>query len=211
MNQALEIETVVIKLKDGGLPEAETRRLAEAARACKVVAFPTDTVYGMGSNGLVKAAARKIYQIKGRPSTRPLPVLVSSVQEAKRWAQWTPAAEVLARKFWPGALTMVSKPTEEGKLLIFAEYKTVAIRLPGPEWLRTLIAASQVPWVSTSANLSGEAALSEGSEVVRLLSGKANYVIDGGKTAGRESTVVDASGSPVRVLRGGWHFPGTNF
>ncbi|MBI5629811.1 MAG: threonylcarbamoyl-AMP synthase [Elusimicrobia bacterium] len=194
----------IIRLKPGEelSPEA-VHLLAEAAKACKIIAFPTDTVYGLGSTGLVKAAARRIYQIKGRSSLKPLPILVSSAQEARRWVEWTPAAEALSRKFWPGALTLALRPTQEGRLLTFAEYPTVAIRVPGHPLLLKLLEASAIPWVSTSANLSGSPALTEGAEVARQFQGLADFIIDAGPVPGRESTMVDAGNTAPRILRQG--------
>lgn len=196
--------SVIIRLEPGSeLPEEEVRRLAGAVRSCKVLAFPTDTVYGLGSTGLVKAAWRRIYQIKGRPSLKPLPILVHSREAASRWVEWTPAGEALARRFWPGALTLVLKPTAEGRLLSFAEYQTLAIRVPGHPGLLKLIEASGVPWASTSANLSGLPPLADGEAVARQFDGRADFILCAGPAPGTESTLVDASSGPVRVLREG--------
>lgn len=196
--------SVVIKLKPGEfLPPETLKAVASAAKACKIVAFPTDTVYGLGSTGLIKAAARRIYQIKERPTLKPLPVLVADASAAKRWVEWTPQAELLAGRFWPGALTLVLKPTQEGRLLTFAEYQTVAVRVPKHPALQQLIEASGVPWVSTSANRSGAPALNDGAEVVRQFESLVDFLIDAGQTPGAESTLVDATQTPVRVLREG--------
>lgn len=185
------------------LPLEALRKAAEGARGCKIVAFPTDTVYGIGSTGLIKAAARRIYQIKDRPTLKPLPILVSSTQEARRWVQWTPAAEALAARFWPGTLTLVLKPTPEGRLLTFAEYATVAIRVPDHPVALKLLEESGVPWATTSANKSGSPSLSDGAAVVKAFDGLVDFIVDGGRVSGLESTLVDASQSPVRVLREG--------
>jgi L-threonylcarbamoyladenylate synthase len=197
----IKAKTIVLK---SPLSAEDVKRAGEAAKACKIVAFPTDTVYGLGSTGLVKAAARKIYQIKGRPSTKPLPILVDSKESALKWVEWTPAAEALAAKFWPGALTLVLKPTQEGRLLTFAEYQTVAIRVPAHEELRAIIAASGVPWCSTSANLSDAPSAKTGADTIAQFDGVVDLIVDGGPAAGGvESTVVDATALPVRVLREG--------
>ncbi len=197
-------KTVVLKLgADGKLAPEQTQQVAKAAKSCKVVAFPTDTVYGLGSTGLIKAAARRIYQIKQRPTLKPLPIFVASLAAAKRWAAFSPAADLLARKFWPGALTLVLKPTEEGRLLTFAEYQTVAIRVPNQPALLELLAASDVPWVQTSANRSGAPSLNDADAVLREFDGLVDYVIDGGATPAVESTLVDATQLPVRVVREG--------
>lgn len=196
--------TEIIKVPNNeALPEAAVRSLSAAAKSCKIVAFPTDTVYGVGSTGLIKAAARRIYQIKLRSTLKPLPVLIKSAAAAKRWVLWTPEAELLAKKFWPGALTLVLRPTEEGRLLTFGEYQTVAIRVPAHPVILSLLEASDIPWVSTSANLSGQPAITDGAELIKQFVGHVDYIIDAGTVAGTESTLVDASQTPVRVLREG--------
>lgn len=193
----------VIKVSGGALAPADAQAAADAAKACRIVAFPTDTVYGIGSTGLVKAASRRIYQIKQRPSLKPLPVLVHSLSAARRWVEFTPQAESLARRFWPGALTLVLKPTQEGRLLTFPEYQTVAIRVPACPPLLQVIELSGIPWVSTSANMSGEPSLADAGSVARELGDQVDVIIDGGAAPGVESTIVDATSSPVRVLREG--------
>ncbi|MBI3547923.1 MAG: threonylcarbamoyl-AMP synthase [Elusimicrobia bacterium] len=187
---------------DGTLPPEALQELAAAAKACKIIAFPTDTVYGIGSTGLVKAALRRIYQIKARDAMKPLPILVKSKDEAKRWVEWTPAAEALAAKYWPGALTLVLKPTKEGRLLTFQEFPTLGIRVPAHPSIQALLAAADVPFASTSANLAGEPTLTTAADIERVLGAKIDYIIDAGPSAGRESTVVDATAAP-RVLREG--------
>src|SRR3989344_5228212 len=97
---------VVSAASDGSLAPGDVADLAAAVNACKIVAFPTDTVYGFGTTGLIKAGQRRIYQIKGRDAMKALPILVESVEEARRWVEWTPTADALARKFWPGPLTL---------------------------------------------------------------------------------------------------------
>jgi L-threonylcarbamoyladenylate synthase len=194
----------IIKLAPGEpLPPETLKRVAAAAKGCKLVAFPTDTFYGIGSTGLIKAAARRIYQVKERSMLKPLPILMESAAAAKKWVEWTPAADLLAARFWPGALTLVLRPTAEGRLLTFAEYQTVAIRVPNHPLLLKLLESSGVPWVSTSANISGSPALKEGAEVARQFADLVDYIIDAGATAGIESSLVDASTLPVRILREG--------
>ena len=194
----------IIRVKEGeALPEEALREAAAAAKACKIVVFPTDTVYGIGSTGLIKAAARRIYEIKRRDSMKPLPILVHSTEEARRWVQWSPAAETLARTFWPGPLTLVLRPTKEGRLLTLPEFPTLAIRVPANPVALVLLSASGVPWASSSANLSGCPAIKDGAQAVEVFSDSADYVIDAGRVGDSESSVVDASGEKVFVLREG--------
>lgn len=195
--------TNIIKLENGALDEERLKAVASAAKGSKIVAFPTDTVYGFGSTGLIKAAARRIYQIKERPNIKPLAVFVHSIEAAKKWVEWTPLAEELAKKHWPGPLMLVLKHTKDGQLLTFPEYKTIAIRVPNHPVLLKLIELSGVPWVQTSANRSGQPSLNDGAEVVKSFDGAVDYILDGGTTPGLESTVVDATGDKPVVLRQG--------
>jgi L-threonylcarbamoyladenylate synthase len=200
----LPIKTTIVRVPPGAeLPEDALKKIASAAKGCKIIAFPTDTVYGLGSTGLVKAASRRIYQIKQRSNLKPLPILVHSTAAAARWVQMTPAADLLSNKFWPGGLTLVLRPTQEGRLLTFPEYQTLAIRVPNHPLLLKLIETSGVPWVSTSANISGSPALTDGPPVIAQFEGIVDTIIDAGPAGGVESTIVDATGTPVRVLREG--------
>ena len=195
---------VIIRLKAGELPPPETlAELAQAAKSCKILAFPTDTVYGLGSTALIKAAGRRIYQIKGRPSAKPLPSFVKSAEAAKRWVEWTPLADALAKKFWPGMLTLVLRPTKEGRLLTFGEYQTVAVRVPNHPLLLKLLELSDVPWAQTSANVSGSPALTDGEAVAEQFKDLVDYVVAVGAAPGAESTVVDATEAAPRILREG--------
>lgn len=196
--------TEIMRLGPGeGLSEAGLQKVAKAAAGCKIVVFPTDTVYGLGSTALIKAATRRIYQIKARSSLKPLPVLLPAISDVGRWAQWTPQAEVLADKFWPGALTLVLRPTAEGRLLTFAEYPTLAVRVPAHPVAAALLKVSGVPWVVTSANISGEPAIIDGEAAIRQFDDRVDFIVTQGRVSGAESTVVDATAPAVRVLREG--------
>ncbi|MFH1726681.1 MAG: L-threonylcarbamoyladenylate synthase [Elusimicrobiota bacterium] len=198
--------TRIIRLAPGETlaPEA-LAEVARAAAAGRIVVFPTDTVYGIGTTALSGSGSRRIYRIKNRDSRKPLPILVHSKEEARRWVEWTPWAEVLAERFWPGALTLALRPTPEGRRLMpgLPELPTLAVRMPAHPVTLSLLSTAGVPWASTSANRSGTPALTEGSEAVEAFSGAADYIVAAGSTGGAESSVVDASGSNVRVLREG--------
>ncbi len=180
--------------------------LGEAARAAaagRLVVFPTDTVYGVGTNGLLPEAVERIYAAKGRDARKPLPILIKSAVEARRWVTFTPAAEALARAFWPGPLTLVLRPTEEGLRLVLPGFKTLAVRVPAHETSLALLAASGVPWATTSANRSGEPAAADAAAASAALGDAVDWVVDAGRCGGMESSVVDATGDVVRVLREG--------
>lgn len=169
------------------LTPAQKSEVADAARAGRIIVFPTDTVYGVGSAHA--SAERKIYELKGRPANKALPILHANLESVKNsGVKWTALAQQLAEKFWPGALTMV---LQQGG-------HTVAVRIPNHEGLLELIALTGRPWLSTSANVSGQPA---SRDVVDLPG--ADIVIDGGRTLGTESTIVDAMGDRPVILRQG--------
>lgn len=198
----------VIKLYDGGneageISAADAAKAGAAGKGCRIVAFPTESSYALGSTGLIKAATRRLLQVKERSTLKPLTVLVHSTEKALTWVQWTPLAAALAAKFWPGPLVLLLKPTQSGRLLTFLEYPTVAIRVPAHPAARAMIEASDVPWVSTSANKSGRPSLVDAAAVLDELGTEIDILIDGGTAPSGEPTIVDASGDKIRILRQG--------
>ena len=188
---------------DGSLSPDDAARLGAAAKGCKIVAFPTETAYALGSTGLIKAATRRLLQVKERSTLKPLTVLVASAEEAKKWVEWTPLADALAAGLWPGPVALLLKPTAQGRLLTFPEYPTVAIRVPSHPAARALVAASGVPWVTTSANKSGRPPLTEAAGVASELGAEIDFLVDGGTAPAGEPTVVDATGDAPRIVRQG--------
>lgn len=188
---------------DGNLSAADAQKAGLAGKGCKTVAFPTESGYALGSTGLIKAATRRLLQIKERSTLKPLPVMVHSIEEAKKWVEWTPLAERLSTKLWPGAVALLLKPTAQGRLLTFPEYPTVAIRVPSHPAARAMIAASGVPWVYTSANKSGSAPFADFASMNAALGAELDFVVDGGATASGEATIVDATGEKPRVTKAG--------
>ncbi|MEK7388261.1 MAG: L-threonylcarbamoyladenylate synthase [Elusimicrobiota bacterium] len=193
----------IIELDSSGtLREADAQKAAAAGKSCRVVAFPTESSYAIGSTGLIKAATRRILQIKERSTLKPLAVLVDSTVAAKTWVEWTPLAQALATRFWPGPLLLLLKPTAQGRLLTFPEYPVVAIRVPDHPAARAMIKASGIPWVYSSANKSGQSAHNDAGAVEAELGAELDLVIRGKADAG-EPTVVDATGEKPRVLKVG--------
>lgn len=194
----------IIKIPKGSKPSpSDLDEIAQAIRACKLAAFPTDTVYGLGTNGLIKAGVRRIYVVKGRDAVKALPILVKSIDEAKKWVEWTDTAERLARRYWPGPLTLVLRPTKEGRRLTFQEYQTLAIRVPAHPVTLALLEAADVPMASSSANISGEPSPKTGEAVIASMGNVLDYVLDAGEVDGIDSSVVDATEAAPRVLREG--------
>lgn len=184
--------------------------LAEAAallRAGRLVAFPTETVYGLGANALDEAAVRRIYEAKGRPAFNPIIVHVASADTARALAaEWTAAADALARAFWPGPLTLVVRRAPAIPDIVTAGGDTVGVRVPAHPVALALLREAAIPVAAPSANLSMQVSPTSARHVQRALGGgdRVDLLIDGGETrVGIESTVVDTTGGVPRVLRPG--------
>ncbi|HEU4641886.1 MAG TPA: L-threonylcarbamoyladenylate synthase [Gemmatimonadaceae bacterium] len=186
----------------------EPERIARAAsvlRAGGLVAFPTETVYGLGANALDADAVRRIYQAKGRPGYNPLIAHVADEEGARRLAsRWPPLAARLAEAFWPGPLTLVVPRRPEVPDVVTAGLDTVAVRAPSHPVARALITAAGVPVAAPSANRFTELSPTLARHVERSLGGRVDLIVDGGPTTvGIESTVVDVSGDAPLLLRPG--------
>lgn len=191
---------------DAHAPDAEIiARAAELLRAGKLVAFPTETVYGLGANALDPAAIERIYVAKGRPSYNPLIVHVASADGAHAVAaNWPERAELLASAFWPGPLTIVLPKRPEVPDGVTAGLGSVAVRVPSHPVALALIAAAGVPVAAPSANRSMMLSPTSAQHVVTSLDGAVDMILDGGATTvGIESTVVDLTTEKPRLLRPG--------
>jgi L-threonylcarbamoyladenylate synthase len=177
---------------------------AEIIRSGGLVAFPTETVYGLGANALDAAAVQKIFEMKGRPETSPLIVHVASVEMARKIvAEWPPQAEELARQWWPGPLTIVLRKQDSCPVNVTAGLPTVGIRMPNHPIALELIKEAGVPIAAPSANrFTGLSPTS--AEHVRAVFGNMLPVLDGGPcTVGIESTVVAIENGQLKLLRPG--------
>ncbi|MGN0374144.1 MAG: L-threonylcarbamoyladenylate synthase [Butyrivibrio sp.] len=171
-----------------------------------LVAFPTETVYGLGGNAFDKAAASKIYEAKGRPSDNPLIVHISEIEDLEQVGEEVPdKAYILAKRFWPGPLTIIIKKNDRVPLSVTGGLDTVAVRLPSHPVARELIAESGTFIAAPSANLSGRPSPTSGEHVIEDLNGRIDMIIDGGFIdIGLESTIVDLSEDIPVVLRPGY-------
>jgi L-threonylcarbamoyladenylate synthase len=176
-------------------------RAAALIRAGKLVAFPTETVYGLGANAFDRAAVERIFTAKGRPHTSPLIVHVDSIEMARSLAAcWPPAAETLARRYWPGPLTLVVPKRPEIPDIVTAGLPTVGLRMPAHPLALELIRAAGVPIAGPSANRFTELSPTTAGHVPESL---ADYVLDGGPArVGIESTVLSLVDAPL-LLRPG--------
>lgn len=173
-------------------------------RAGELVAFPTETVYGLGGNALNAEAAAKIYQTKGRPSDNPLIVHIAEEADAEPLAEVTPLARELMAAFWPGPLTMVLPAKSILPHATTGGLNTVGLRMPAHTAALKLIKAAGVPIAAPSANISGRPSPTSADHVWHDMAGKIPLIIDGGDAAaGLESTVLDLSSEVPAILRPG--------
>jgi L-threonylcarbamoyladenylate synthase len=174
-------------------------------QAGEVVAFPTDTVYGVGAPATDAAAVARLYTVKGRPEDRAIPVLIAAVADLPRVTRGVPAVvEHLAGRFWPGGLTLVLPADPSLPAALTAGGTTVAVRCPAHPTPLALIHALGAPLAATSANLSGQPAPTTAAEVARQLAGRLPLILDGGVCpVGVPSTLVDLTTDPPRLLRAG--------
>jgi L-threonylcarbamoyladenylate synthase len=169
-----------------------------------LVAFPTDTVYGLGASSGIPLAVERIYQVKQRPQNLALPLLLAEPSQISEVASYvSPVAWLLIRKFLPGALTIVLPSSKSVSRIITGGGKTIAVRIPAHPLAIALIRGVGMPIVGTSANLSGWPSALTTDEVRSQFGDKIDLVIDGGRCPGRESTIVDVTGKVPRVLREG--------
>lgn len=191
---------------DPGHPEpAVIKAAAEVIRAGGTVAFPTETVYGLGANALDPEAVKKIFQAKGRPRGNPLIVHVAAIRQARELvANWPLAADVLARKLWPGPLTVILPRAPVIPDEVTSGLSNVALRVPAHPIALALIEASETPLAAPSANLSGRPSPTQAAHVWTDLAGKIDLILDGGPAdLGVESTILDLSGPCPVLLRPG--------
>lgn len=181
-------------------------RAASLLRAGQLVAFPTETVYGLGGDATSDLAVARIFDAKGRPRFNPLIVHLPSLAAAEDYAVFSPAARALAAAFWPGPLTLVLPLKEPSRLspLVTAGLATVAIRIPAHPVAQALLAAYGGPLAAPSANPSGRVSPTRASHVIDGLAGRIAAVIDGGPCAvGVESTIVALDPAPAILRPGG--------
>ncbi|MDP2943579.1 MAG: L-threonylcarbamoyladenylate synthase [Candidatus Omnitrophota bacterium] len=190
------MRTILLRLNPVKPQSGMIKIAASVLRNGGLVAFPTETVYGLGANLLNKEAVGKIYRIKKRPKNKPLTVHIADIKAVKKMVGKIPSgAKRLAERFWPGPLTLVLKDKRGRK---------TGFRMPDNRIAFLLIKKAGVPIVAPSANISGNRPPKSAKEVLRDLDGKIDMVLDGGKTrVGIESTVVDMSGKNFKVLREG--------
>ena len=190
-----KLETKIIKVNASNIDI-----ISEAAEIIKngdLVAFPTETVYGLGADGFNEEARQKIYEVKGRPTNKPLSLLVSSRKMIEKIAIISSIAEKLIDKFMPGPLTLILKSRNKNN-------STIGVRMPDNAITLKLIELSNCPIAAPSANPSGQPPPTTAQEVLKSFEGKIPLILDGGVCKfGMSSTIVDVSGNELKILRDG--------
>ena len=178
---------------------------ADAIKSGGLVAVPTETVYGLAGNGLDERAVREIYEVKGRPAVKPLSLMVPGAEAMELYCEPVPeAARALAKRFWPGPLTIVLRSKDIVPDIVRAGGSTVGLRCPDHPLTLEALRLSGLPFAAPSANPSGAPSPRTAEEVLAYFDGKIDGVIDGGPCGiGRESTIIDMSARPFRILRQG--------
>ncbi|MBY5987364.1 L-threonylcarbamoyladenylate synthase [Roseovarius atlanticus] len=179
---------------------------AEVWRAGGLVAFPTETVYGLGADARDDIAVARIFEAKGRPRFNPLIVHVPDAEAAKALVEWSDAAEILASAFWPGAMTLVLPIRADAGLspLVTADLPTLAVRVPAHPVAQDVLRAFGGPVAAPSANPSGRISPTEAAHVTAGLSGRIEAIIEGGSCdVGLESTILGLAAAPTLLRPGG--------
>lgn len=199
------MQTKTLRINPKNPSISQIRQAAKIIKSGGVVAFPTETVYGLGANALDSKSVRKIFAAKGRPSDNPLIVHISDIAEVGILADNIPnTAYDLMERFWPGPLTIVLKKSKIVPKIVTGGLDTVAIRMPKNKIAQGLIREADVPIAAPSANVAGRPSPTTAKHVKEDLSGKISLIIDGGPTKiGIESTVVDLSKKTPMLLRPG--------
>ena len=195
------MKTLILPANEAGTAQVA----AELIKKGELVALPTETVYGLGADGLNPEAVAKIFEAKGRPQDNPLILHLSEAREMESYCHSIPeAAYKLAESFWPGPLTMVLPAKDNVPKCTTAGLPTVAVRCPDCAITREIIALSGCPIAAPSANISGKPSTTTAQHVFHDHQGKIPAIVDGGAcTVGVESTIVDLTEQPARLLRPG--------
>lgn len=198
------MQTQIFKLDPEKINKGDLELCASLLKKGGLVAFPTETVYGLGALATDENAAKKIYEAKGRPSDNPLIIHIADPKDAERYAYASPLYYKLAEAFMPGPLTVIMPKKDIIPSAVTGGLDTVAVRCPSHPIARSLIKAAKDAIAAPSANLSGSPSPTEGSHVIKDMNGRIDAIIDGGSAEiGLESTIVKIDGNSLTLLRPG--------
>ncbi len=200
------MQTKILKIDSADAGKTDMQEAAALIRAGELVAFPTETVYGLGADALRPEASRKIYEAKGRPSDNPLIVHIAEFEDLVSIAREVPRqARLLADAFWPGPLTMIVWKNDRVPYETTGGMETVAVRMPDHPVALRLIRESGCLVAAPSANISGRPSPTEAAHVARDMDGRIPMILDGGAVGiGIESTIIDLTEETPMILRPGY-------
>ena len=203
-SEVILLQTEYIKIIDPLLQEDDLAHAADILNHGGLVVFPTETVYGLGGNGLEDTAAKKIYTAKGRPSDNPLIIHIANPADAERYAVTNETYYRLAKAFMPGPLTVILPKRDVVPTSVTGGLETVAVRCPSHPVAHRLIELAQIPIAAPSANLSGKPSPTCAAHVAQDMDGRVDMILDGGDCEiGLESTIVKIDGDKLTLLRPG--------
>ncbi len=188
---------------DAPAPEliAETKRVIQAKG---VIIYPTETLYGLGAHPFFPGAMQRLYAIKGRDETKPIPFLIKDQEMlATLVEEVPPIGKKLMARYWPGALTLIFRAKKELPPALRGKEGFIGVRISAHPVAKAIVEAMDAPLTSTSANLAGAAEIIDGKELAQFFGDQVDLIIDGGKVPGIGSTVIDLTVEPPRVVREG--------
>lgn len=197
--------TKVIRIEANNINKNLIKEASNCLKAGNLVAFPTETVYGLGANALDINAYKKIFIAKNRPSDNPLIVHLGTFEEISRYVKSIPSeAKTLANKFWPGPMTLLFESNGVIPRQVYGNLDKIGIRIPNHPIALALLKDSSLPICAPSANTSGRPSPTKASHVIKDLNNKVDIIIDGGDCLfGLESTVIDITNNKITILRPG--------
>jgi len=201
----MAVKTEIIKISPERVELDKIRIIAKVLQGEGIIAYPTDTFYGLGASCFSEKAIQRIYHLKKRKPSKPISVLVSGMEMIQKIAVDIPSLLwKLTADFWPGPLTLVLKASSDLPRAILGPRGSIGVRQPALSWLRELVNEATFPITATSANLSGDKEITDPDKVLDLFYGKVDIVADGGETRGiLPSTVIDITSQRLKILREG--------
>ena len=200
------MKTEILKIDRENINKAYIKKAADLIKEGALVAFPTETVYGLGADGLNNEACKKIFKAKGRPADNPLILHISHISMLDNLVEEISESHRKLFDLWPGPMTLIFKKSRLIPEAVTAGGDTVAIRFPSDEIARALISQANTPIAAPSANISGRPSPTKADDVYQDMDGIIPLIIDGGESnIGIESTVIDLSGESPTILRPGYY------
>jgi L-threonylcarbamoyladenylate synthase len=200
-----DMKTRVFKVSPDVIAADKLEEIAGILQEDGVIVYPTETFYGLGANGYSTKAVKKVYRLKKREPVKPISIVISDLSMLHQITSGDLLTlQPLVAEFWPGPLTLIFRASSAIPDVLLGKNKTVGVRLTAHPWVRALVRQTRFPITATSANISGEAPISNPDRAKELFEGSVDIIVDGGETKGSlPSTVVDLSGKAPRLVREG--------